>query len=53
MTLGGQLSLAPLRADPKHVLDLGTGTGIWAMEFATEYPAAAVVGSDLSPIQPA
>ncbi|RDW64247.1 hypothetical protein BP5796_10749 [Coleophoma crateriformis] len=34
------------------VLDIGTGTGIWAMEFATAYPHVSVIGTDLSPIQP-
>ncbi|KAI5456603.1 S-adenosyl-L-methionine-dependent methyltransferase [Mariannaea sp. PMI_226] len=34
------------------VLDVGCGTGIWAMEFADEYPSSDVVGIDLSPIQP-
>lgn len=30
-----------------RVLDLGTGTGIWAIEFATDYPDAEVIGLDL------
>jgi trans-aconitate methyltransferase len=34
------------------VLDFGTGTGIWAMDFADEFPMALVTGTDLSPIQP-
>lgn len=38
--------------DPKKVLDIGTGTGIWAMDFADAYPDAQVTGVDLSPIQP-
>lgn len=29
----GWLSLAPLTSTPKYVLDIGTGTGIWATEF--------------------
>jgi ubiquinone/menaquinone biosynthesis C-methylase UbiE len=33
MTLDNKLSLAPLKRDPLHVLDLGTGTGIWAIEY--------------------
>ncbi|KAN0085261.1 S-adenosyl-L-methionine-dependent methyltransferase [Elaphomyces granulatus] len=48
---GGRLYLAPI-VNPQRVLDLGTGTGIWAIDFADEHPAAAVVGNDLSPIQP-
>ncbi|KAJ4132874.1 hypothetical protein NW754_015687 [Fusarium falciforme] len=35
-----------------NVLDVGCGTGIWAIEFADEHPSAAVLGIDLSPIQP-
>ena len=31
----------------KRVLDVGTGTGIWAIEFADAYPGAEVVGTDL------
>lgn len=33
--------------------DVSTGTGIWAIDFADEYPDTEVVGTDLSPIQPA
>ncbi|KAM7219546.1 sam dependent methyltransferase [Rhypophila decipiens] len=29
------------------VLDIGTGTGIWAAEFAAKYPASSVLGIDL------
>ncbi|KAF5544013.1 methyltransferase [Fusarium phyllophilum] len=37
---------------PKRVLDVGTGTGIWAIDFADEHPNVEVIGTDLSPIQP-
>ncbi|KAJ4346389.1 uncharacterized protein N0V89_010318 [Didymosphaeria variabile] len=47
----GALALAPI-GSPKRVLDLATGTGIWAMDFAEQYPDARVMGTDLSPIQP-
>lgn len=50
LTLGG-LHLAPLRR-PSQILDIGTGTGIWAIEMADTYPDAQVTGTDLSPIQP-
>jgi len=51
MVLGGALYTAPLK-EPLYVLDLGTGTGIWAIEMAEEFPAAVVHGTDISPIQP-
>lgn len=51
MRLGGNLGLAPVN-NPQSVLDLGTGTGTWAIEYAVKYPAAQVLGTDLSPIQP-
>jgi SAM-dependent methyltransferase len=35
-----------------YVLDVGTGTGIWALEFAEQNPDAKVIGCDLSAIQP-
>ncbi|KAJ4188377.1 hypothetical protein NW755_006535 [Fusarium falciforme] len=52
LLIGGKLHLAPIGDNPQRVLDLGTGTGIWAMDFADEYPSADVRGTDLSPIQP-
>ncbi|KAL2019047.1 hypothetical protein VTK56DRAFT_10151 [Thermocarpiscus australiensis] len=54
MTLGGRLYLAPIGDKPHRVLDLGTGTGtgIWAMDFADLHPSASVIATDLSPIQP-
>lgn len=47
-----QLYLAPIRDNVQHVLDLGTWTGIWALDFADTHPSAEVIGTDLSPIQP-
>ncbi|KAF7552798.1 hypothetical protein G7Z17_g4103 [Cylindrodendrum hubeiense] len=35
------------------VLDIGTGTGLWPIDFADEFPGAEVIGTDISPIQPA
>ncbi|BCS17505.1 class I SAM-dependent methyltransferase [Aspergillus puulaauensis] len=52
LMLYGKLYLAPIPDDVQKVLDVGTGTGIWAMEFADLFPSATVVGTDLSPIQP-
>lgn len=49
-----KLFLSPLGNTPQiqNVLDLGTGTGIWAIDFADQHPSANVLGVDLSPIQP-
>jgi methylase of polypeptide subunit release factors len=53
LILYGGLACAPIDTIPLHnVLDFATGTGIWAIEFADEYPGANVIGTDLSPIQP-
>jgi len=46
------LHFAPITSIPNpNVIDLGTGTGIWAIDFADQYPDASVLGIDLSPIQ--
>ncbi|MCJ1367644.1 hypothetical protein MMC16_006778 [Acarospora aff. strigata] len=48
----GKLFQAPIGSDPQRVLDVGTGTGIWALDFADQFPTATVIGTDLSPTQP-
>jgi len=52
LLLDGNLHLAPITANPNRILDVGTGTGIWAIDVADQYPSAEVIGTDLSPIQP-
>ncbi|KAG9186337.1 hypothetical protein G6011_02893 [Alternaria panax] len=52
-SLDGKLYRAPIPKDVHNVLDVGCGTGIWSIEFADEHPSARVLGTDLSPIQPA
>ena len=47
-----RLHLAPLQSCPQRILDLGTGTGIWAVMMGELYDSASVLGNDLSPIQP-
>ncbi|KAM0637125.1 hypothetical protein ACHAQF_009046 [Verticillium nonalfalfae] len=51
LLLGDKLYEAPID-EPKRVLDVGTGTGIWAIDVADAHPAAEVTGFDISPIQP-
>ncbi|TVY80614.1 Secondary metabolism regulator, partial [Lachnellula suecica] len=46
------LHFAPIGPNPQNILDMGTGTGIWAIEMGEQYPGAKVLGVDLSPIQP-
>ncbi|KAL1847596.1 ATPase [Paecilomyces lecythidis] len=52
LVLGGYLYRAPITQTPQRVLDFGTGTGIWAIDMADEFPSALIIGTDLSPIQP-
>ncbi|KLJ05740.1 hypothetical protein EMPG_10830 [Blastomyces silverae] len=47
-----KLFLAPIGDAPGRVIDICTGTGIWAIEFADMFPSAEIIGNDLSPIQP-
>jgi SAM-dependent methyltransferase len=44
-----EAGLAQLDDDPKRVLDVGTGSGKGARLLASRFPAAEVVGIDLSP----
>ncbi|KAM0234168.1 hypothetical protein ACHAPO_006549 [Fusarium lateritium] len=52
LLLEGKLFLAPIKSDIQNVLDVGTGSGIWTMDFGDQYPGAEVIGTDLSPCQP-
>ncbi|KAF1808957.1 putative phosphoethanolamine N-methyltransferase [Eremomyces bilateralis CBS 781.70] len=51
LTLAGEITATKLE-DPQRILDVGTGTGIWAIDAGDIYPSAEVIGVDLSPIQP-
>ena len=48
---GDKLLHAPIHC-VSRILELGTGTGVWAFNIADLFPEAAVVGVDLSVIQP-
>ncbi|RMJ22390.1 Methyltransferase [Aspergillus sp. HF37] len=52
LLVDGALFRAPIDLRTARILDLGTGTGIWPMEIADDYPGATIIGTDLSPIQP-
>lgn len=52
LILRGELFRAPITKKVQRVLDVGTGTGIWAIDFADQFPGAAVIANDLSAIQP-
>jgi SAM-dependent methyltransferase len=34
------------------IVDIGTGSGLWVIDVADEYPNAQVIGTDISPTQP-
>ncbi|KAK4104071.1 S-adenosyl-L-methionine-dependent methyltransferase [Parathielavia hyrcaniae] len=55
IVMDGRLHLAPFSptCPPRKVLDIATGTGTWAIEMGDKYPQSDIIGTDLSPIQPA
>ncbi|KAI5455628.1 S-adenosyl-L-methionine-dependent methyltransferase [Mariannaea sp. PMI_226] len=52
MLLGDRLFEAPIGKTPSKILDVGTGTGIWAIDMADAYPCTEIIGIDISPVQP-
>jgi len=50
--MGDRLYYAPIDSTLQRVIDLATGTGMWAIAFADQHPSAEVIGNDLSPTQP-
>lgn len=49
LTLHDKLFLAPI-SNPKRILDVGSGTGLWAVDIADHFPDAEITATDLSPI---
>ncbi|KAG5722766.1 hypothetical protein E4T56_gene7961 [Termitomyces sp. T112] len=47
--LKGALTFADIR-DPKSILDIGAGSGAWAIQAAQQYPDATVIAADLFPL---
>ncbi|PGG96048.1 hypothetical protein GX51_08009 [Blastomyces parvus] len=52
LLLDGDIYVSPIKQNPQRVLDIGTGTGIWAIDFAETIINSRLIGNDLSPIQP-
>lgn len=52
LAYGDQTHFAPIGEEPERILDVGTGTGIWAIDMSDKFPDAQIIGTDLSPIQP-
>lgn len=44
----GNHYLAPLSPETRTILDVGGGTGIWAMDMAKEFPQAQIIGVDIA-----
>ncbi len=49
--MSNKLYFAPIDK-PESILDVGTGTGIWAIEMGDDFPDAQILGTDLSATQP-
>jgi SAM-dependent methyltransferase len=49
--LDQKLTTVPLDK-PQKILDIGTGTGEWAMAMGDEYPETEIIGTDIAKIQP-
>lgn len=52
LLMNNQLHLAPLNPNPHRILDLGTGSGIWAIDMAEKHQSASVIGVDTAAVQP-
>ncbi|KAF7864547.1 hypothetical protein EAF04_006679 [Stromatinia cepivora] len=46
-----ELTTVPLKS-PTRILDIGTGTGDWAMGMGDLWPSAEIIGTDIAKVQP-
>jgi SAM-dependent methyltransferase len=53
LLMDNKLYLAPINPHPQKILDLGTGSGIWAIDMGEKYLSASVIGVDTAAVQPA
>jgi SAM-dependent methyltransferase len=44
----GNHYLAPLSPETRTILDVGCGTGIWAIDMAQQFPQAQIIGVDIA-----
>ncbi|KAF1359127.1 S-adenosyl-L-methionine-dependent methyltransferase [Lizonia empirigonia] len=51
LVFSDKVTFAPIE-HPQQILDIGTGTGIWAIDAGEQFPGATITATDLSPIQP-
>ncbi|KAK1773907.1 S-adenosyl-L-methionine-dependent methyltransferase [Copromyces sp. CBS 386.78] len=52
LLIDNQLHMAPIKDDIKKALDIGTGMGLWAIDFADKFETCEVIGTDITPVQP-
>jgi SAM-dependent methyltransferase len=52
LLLDNELTITALSNSDLKILDVGCGTGIWAVDTGDKYQSATIVGVDESPIQP-
>lgn len=48
----GRLHLAPIDSQTQRILDIGFGTGAWAMAMGDRNPQAQIIGIDISASAP-
>lgn len=52
LVLDGQLTMSRIAHDVERILDIGTGTGDWAIAMAERFPEAEIIATDISVCQP-